>query len=43
MTKTRKSAKKRFKITKKGKVIHAGTSKVITGKRGKKIKKMLGR
>jgi len=40
--KTKKSAKKRFKITKKGKIVHARSGIIVADKRVKKIKRMLG-
>lgn len=40
--KIRKSVQKRLKVTKTGKLIHPRSGKVITGKRAKKLKKMLG-
>lgn len=41
--KTKKSVKKRFKITKKNRLIHVRSGKVIAGKRAQKIKRMLGK
>jgi len=41
--KTRKSVKKRFKITKSGKVVHARSGKIVRDRRAKKIKRMLGK
>lgn len=41
--KTKKSVKKRFKITKKNKVIHLRSGKIIVGRKAKKIKRMLGK
>jgi len=41
--KIKKSVKKRLKVTKKGKVIHIRSGRVFSGRRARKIKKMLGK
>ncbi len=40
--KIRKAAKKRFRLTKSGQLIHSRSKRRIIGQRAKKLKRMLG-